>query len=166
MADLSLRKQAEDIAALYTPPGTGRWSEVGDESTVRTLLEAAEDGLRDSDAAAAAGISAETLRLWRQRAELGPDSAYGALFSALKEAKARGKHWHLRNIKRHAHREWTASAWTLERTDPEQFGKRDADSSQPKVIVQIGVRDGDVSVNVMTPSPSSLPALGEGEQIP
>lgn len=163
MDSATLRRQAEDIAALYQPPPTGRWSEVGDESTIRTLLEAAEDGLKDSDAAAAAGINPETLRLWRQRADLQPDSAYAALFSALKEAKARGKHWHLRNIKRHSAKEWTASAWTLERTDPEQFGKREQDGNTPKVIVQIGVRDGDVQVSL---SPTPQGQLSESSQNP
>lgn len=76
----------------------------------------------------------------------------------MKSAKAKGKRWHLQNIQRHSIDEWTASAWTLERTDPEQFALRKDDSSTPKVIVQIGVQNGDVQV-AFTPTSSGQPPL-------
>lgn len=140
---------AEQIASRYVPPAGGGWSEIGNVQAVMMLLQASANGLKPHDACLAAGISTSTLNRWMKRAEEEPDSAYAALAQAIKEARAKGKLWHLQNIQRHALAEWTASAWTLERTDPEQFALRKDNSDTPKVVVQIGAGAQDVKVGVL-----------------
>jgi hypothetical protein len=83
---------------------------------------------------------------------------------AVKEARARGKLAVLKRISAASEKPqfWTAGAWMLERTDPEQFALRKDNADTPKVIVQIGAGAGDVKVGVMLVSPpgSSLPSEG------
>jgi hypothetical protein len=163
LADQQAAAAAQQIASKYQPPETGGWSEIGDPFVIRNLLEGMALGLKQHDACQAAGISTDTLSRWLKRAETEPDSPHAALAEALKVAKSKGKRWHLENIQRHSVTEWTASAWTLERTDPEQFALRKDDNNSPKVIVQIGVQGNDVSVMV---SPTPQGQLGEGQQNP
>lgn len=126
---------------------------------IRTLLEGVALGLKNHDACLAAGISTDTLLRWLKRAEHEPESAYATLADAMKSARAKGKRWHLENIQRHSVTEWTASAWTLERTDPEQFALRKDDKTQPAVIVQIGAGAQDVRVGVLVQAESFSPAV-------
>jgi hypothetical protein len=50
---------------------------------------------------------------------------------------------------------WAAPATWLERKFPQKYGRRQDENDSPKVIVQIGVKDSDVKVNVLTAA--SLP---------
>jgi hypothetical protein len=163
---VSLAARAAAIAEQYhrelPADYVGRHAAIADKSTIETLFRAVSAGLNQRDSCAAAGISPRTFQHWQERAESEPDSAFSALFADLKAAKAAGKLAHLENIKKHSAKEWTASAWTLERTDPEQFGKRDSDSSAPRVVVQIGVRDGDVQV-ALSPTQTALSPGSESE---
>jgi hypothetical protein len=163
LADKQAELAAAQISARYTPPEHGGWSEIGDPLIIRTLLEGIALGLKNHDACQAAGIYVGTLTRWLKRAEAEPESAYAALAEAMKSARAKGKAWHLANIQRHSVSEWTASAWTLERTDPEQFALRKETTDGPKVIVQIGAGSGDVQVNVVQAGAGSetLPASVE-----
>jgi hypothetical protein len=139
----------------------GKHAALAQSDVLETLFRAVSAGLNQRDSCAAAGISPDTFQRWMKMADAEPDGAHAVLAADLKAARAAGKLAHLENIKKHSAKEWTASAWTLERTDPEQFGKRDADSSQPKVVVQIGVRDGDVQVAL---SPAVPVVQSEGQQ--
>lgn len=164
MDSVTLTKRAEEIAAQYLSElpqdYVGKHSSIADKHVIANLFRAIAAGLNQRDSCAAAGIHPVTFQRWMQLAEQQPESAYAALAADLKEAKAAGKVWHLENIKRHAQKEWTASAWTLERTDPEQFGKRQDDSQAPKVVVNIGVRGEDVQVSL---SPPATPLVSEGQ---
>jgi hypothetical protein len=161
----TFKQRAQAIADQYVSelPADycSRHSAIADYDVLETLFRAVSAGLNQRDSCAAAGIHPTTFQRWMNAAEDEPTSAYAALAADLKAARAAGKLAHLENIKKHSAKEWTASAWTLERTDPEQFGKRDAESSQPKVVVQIGVKDGDVTVAL---SPNNPPVLSEGGQ--
>jgi hypothetical protein len=163
----TLQRRAEEIARQYLSslPAdyVGKYSVIADKHTIETLFRAVMAGLNQRDSCAAAGISTDTFQRWMREAEANPTSAYAALSADLKEAKAAGKLSHLENIKKHSLKEWTASAWTLERTDPEQFGKRADDNQAPKVVVQIGVQGQDVQVTL---SPPEQRQLGESTQIP
>jgi hypothetical protein len=165
MDSAQLQRRAQEIADQYerSLPAdyVGRHSALATAGVIETLFRAVSAGLNTKDSCAAAGVSTRTYYNWQQLAEADPDSAHGVFFADLKAARAAGKLAHLENIKKHSAKEWTASAWTLERTDPEQFGKRDSDSSAPKVVVQIGVREGDVSVSL---SPAFPQQLGESTQ--
>lgn len=157
---------ARQIASQYQAPAQGGWSEIGDPLVIRFLLESFASGLKAADACASAGIHTDTLTRWMKRAEVEPDSPHAALAEAIKSAKALGKRWHLDNIRRHSLKEWTASAWTLERTDPEQFALRKEDNNAPRVVVNIGVKDGDVTVVTQELSPPSNAPASETLQIP
>nr|DAL14497.1 MAG TPA_asm: putative terminase small subunit [Caudoviricetes sp.] len=47
------------------------------------------------------------------------------LLERMTAAQARGQMEHIKNIKEQAKEDWRASAWFLERTDPENYGRRD-----------------------------------------
>lgn len=91
------------------------------------------------DAAAAAGISERAVHGWRSRGEEWLEQADEAgeaievpesevpfvqFAQALQKARGQATVYHLSNIRRHALVNWTASAWYLERTQPEVYGKR------------------------------------------
>ncbi len=169
MADTSLvpSKDATAIADSYLaslPDGyASRYSALGDEATIHTLLDAAEHGLNDKSCCEAAGISTRTLTRWHAEAAADPSSAHGLFVDALKTARARGKLALLGKIKAAADKPqfWTAAAWTLERTDPEQFALRKDNADGPKVVVQIGAGAGDVQVAVAVVSPPRIESGSE-----
>ncbi len=43
---------------------------------------------------------------------------------------------------------WAAGMTVLERKFPDKWGRRPEDSSTPRIVVQIGVKDGDVQVQL------------------
>lgn len=146
--------QSEYLASLPENYAS-RYSALASESTIAILLDAAESGLNATSSCAAAGISLRTLQRWQQDAEANPDSPQGLFVAALKHARAHGQRHLLKKIREAGEKPqfWAANAWTLERTDPEQFAlRKDTDSSAPKVIVQIGASVADVKIAVV-PSP-------------
>lgn len=162
-----LKAQAEAIAEHYLrdmkPTHVGRLSELADVDTVDVLLRGAALGLNNTDCARAARISPETLRTWIQRGSAEPDSPFGTFLEVMQQARSYGKLQALEQIAAAGQlpQFWTANAWRLERTDPEQFAKRQDDANTPKVIVQIGARDSDVTVNVpsLQPQPTAVEVL-------
>jgi hypothetical protein len=165
----SLTAKAHAIADQYLAaiPGTynGRYSEIADPTVIQTIFEAISAGLKDKAACEAAGISTSTFLSWQRRAETEPDSAFHAFCEELKQLRQLRKVRILKRLEKASEKEqyWTAGAWLLERTEPEEFALRKDDSNSPKVIVQIGTKDGDISVSL---SPISQGQLGEGQQNP
>lgn len=146
--------EAEHIRAQYLAelPAdyVGRHSELGQPHVVATLLRCARNGLNQQRACEAAGIHHVTLQRWLKRAEDEPQSAFANFVRALKTAKAVGQSTLLQRIEKAGQKDqhWTANAWLLERTDPEQFALRKDDASVPKVVVQVGVQQGQIAVQV------------------
>lgn len=133
---------AEAISQQYLQnPPAGRYSELADADVIRTLFHATELGLNNLSACDAAGIDRTTFQRWSQRAELEPESAYASFARELKRLRRVGQLELLNRIKVASEKPqfWTAAAWTLERTDPEQFALRKDDAQVPKVVVNIGV---------------------------
>lgn len=151
----NLHAAAEDIANQYLasipPTYDGRYSEIAKPDVVETLLKGFSAGLKPADCCEAAGIHPVTLTRWQAKAEAAPDSAYASFVTALKKARAAGKLALLEKIAKAGEKPqfWAANAWTLERTDPEQFALRKDNADTPKVIVQIGAGAGDVKVGVL-----------------
>jgi hypothetical protein len=88
-----------------------------------TLLAA---GNYDETAARAAGISPRTLREWLHRGLSGRkrDEPYARLRAELEEARATGEASHVARIaKAAADGDWKASAFFLERSYPERWGR-------------------------------------------
>jgi hypothetical protein len=165
----TLTAKAHDIASQYLAsiPGTyhGRYSEIADPDVVATIFKGVSAGLKDKAACEAAGIHLRTLSAWLAKAEAAPDSAYGQFFEELKACRQQRKVRLLNRLEKASElpQYWTAGAWLLERTEPEEFALRKDDSNSPKVIVQIGTKDGDISVSL---SPVHQGQLGEGQQNP
>jgi hypothetical protein len=163
---LSLTEKAHAIADQYLAaiPGTynGRYSEIADPDVITAIFEAIAAGLKDSAACQAAGIDPTTFQRWVKRAEAEPDSAYAAFAAELKVLRQQRKVRILKRLEKASEspQYWTAGAWLLERTEPEEFALRKDDSNSPKVIVQIGTKDGDISVSL---SPVNQGQLGEGQ---
>lgn len=103
------------------------------------------------------------LRVGEADSEQGHTSPEAVFWHTLKTAEAQGeitvgRRWQLGG------KDWPAYATWNERKNPERWAKRSDDTNGPKVIVQIGVRDSDVQVNVtsVSPAPTSLsPSLSD-----
>ena len=155
-----LRAQAEQIAGLYEtrPPQVGHPSTLSDPDKVQQFLAAISDGNYRETAAKLAGIPKSTLYNWLKLAEAGNEAAI-AFSDALEKAEAYAESKAVRNTLRAGElpQFWAANMTYLERKYPEKWGRRQDDSSAPKVIVQIGIKDSDVSISTVSPQPSAMP---------
>jgi hypothetical protein len=161
----SLAEQAQLIASLYQPPETGRHSDIGSQTTVQQFLEAVGDGNYIETAAKLAGLSKQSVYEWikrGQQAETPAEAAFKVFADAVEKAEARAEAKMLANVRRASElpQFWAAGMTVLERRHPDRWGKRQDDSSVPKVVVNIGVGAGDVQVGVINatfaPPTSSL----------
>lgn len=163
----SLAEQAQTIAALYQPPHVGRPSDIGSESTVQQFLEAVGDGNYIETAAKLAGLSKVSVYEWLKRAQSNEpgNDAFKAFANALEKAEARAEAKMLANVRRASElpQFWAAGMTVLERRHPDRWGKRQDDSSQPKVVVNIGVGSGDVRVGIAL-SPGNINDLACANQ--
>lgn len=153
----SLAEQAQTIADLYSPPAVGRPSDIGSSSTVQQFLEAIGEGNYVETAAKLAGLSKQVVYNWIKRGHAG-ESPFDAFVDALEKAEARAEA-HLVRLQRKAAEAgpqyWPAAATQLERRHPDRWGKRQDDTQAPRVVVQIGVGQGEVKVGLAL-SPSTF----------
>jgi hypothetical protein len=163
----ALTRKAHEIADQYLanipPTYNGKYSEIAEPDVIAAIFKGISAGLKDVQACEAAGIDRTTLNRWLRRAEDEPDSAFSTFAYELKACRQQRKVRLLQRLEKASElpQYWTAGAWLLERTEPEEFALRKDDSQAPKVIVQIGVQGQDVSVTL---SPLEQRAIGEGEQ--
>lgn len=92
-----------------------------DDDTWRVLVDTMGATMRWSAAADAAGISRQTMRVWRRRAESG-EEPYARLVTEMKQAKAGHQRYLMEQLQEQGERSWQAVAWLLERTAPEEYG--------------------------------------------
>lgn len=149
MDSLAVRVQAEQIAASVVP-AIGRPVLESDVETVQKLLAALTDGNYLQVACRVAGISPQTYYNAKQRAEAGSEAAK-LLMEAVEIAQSQAEadivsHW--RKAVAAGPQYWAAGATFLERRAPDRWGKRQDDTSTPKVVVQIGTGSGDVQIHV------------------
>lgn len=124
-----------DVCQLHAErkPGTGLLLTDATADRIAGLLRA---GNYDAVAARAVGVSPRTLRDWLQRGRtstLPTDDAYRDLAERVDRARAEGEALHVTRIVRAAEDDWHASAWFLERSYPERWGRvspRPADSGR------------------------------------
>lgn len=117
---------------------------------IKLVAKGIGDGLSNVDACAMADITQTTFYEWLQRSGAG-ESPFTEFSEAIKKAQVKAKQEHLKNIKRAGKVTWQASAWTLERKYPEEFGQKvqhQGDAEKPLVI------------RVIRDSPKTLPDTG------
>jgi hypothetical protein len=160
MPDLALI--AADIANAYQPPHTGSLSRIGEADTVQQLLEALNDGNYLETAAELAGLSKASVYTWFKRGEAG-EEPYKTFTDACKRATARAEAAEVKKVRTAGEdpRFWAASMTYLERRHPDRWARRSEDSNSPKVIVQIGVKDSDVQVQIATGYAESAKPLSD-----
>ncbi len=161
----SLETQAEQLATSYRPPPVGRPSRLGDVDAIRELLKQLSLGNRREVACAMADISFGSLNLWIAKAKDtdDPESPERSFYELLQKAEALAEARVVGNVLRASEKEqfWAAGMTYLERKHPEAWGRRTEDGNSPKVIVQIGVQQQEVSVTFASaPSLSPASALG------
>lgn len=164
---LTLRVQAEQIANAVTP-SVGHPPVIGDANKVQLFLASLADGNYRETAIKVAGMSKQTLYNTIKRAEAG-DVAAMAFVDAMEKAEAQAEAEIVRNVRTASKlpQFWAAGMTLLERKNPEKWGRRQDDSSTPKVIVQIGANTSDVTVNIasLSPVPHNDLACAEPSQV-
>lgn len=80
--------------------------------TISIILSAISEGLTQREASALAGISEDTLSLWKQ------DSDFS---EQIRQKQIENKLRHIKVINKASERDWKASAWLLERKYKEEF---------------------------------------------
>lgn len=151
---LDLAAVSQAIATAYQPPqGAGRPSAIADPASLQIFLAELEHGVHLEPAAQLAGLAPNTVRAWLKRGEDG-EKPFDLFLLAFKRAQGAIEARVTKNIIRASEdsRFWAAGATYLERTHPDRWARRSDDSSAPKVVVQIGVRDSDVQVSIQGPT--------------
>lgn len=149
---LTLRVQAEQIADAYPSHLPGHHSYLANPDKLQVFLAAIQDGNYRETSCKLAGFSKMALKRWLDKAEAGDEAAM-AFRDALEKAEATAESETVRNVRAASKlpQFWAAGMTYLERKHPERWGRRQEDSAAPKVIVQIGARDSDVTINVLSP---------------
>jgi hypothetical protein len=125
-------------------------------TTGELIVLAVRSGLFRAEAARAARVSRTTIHNWEERGEDAiaaaqehveegqqvtpadvPESErpYVEFALDLDQAEAEVEGWHVRNIKRHAEKDWKASSWWLARKHPERWGVREHPDNSGGVTV-------------------------------
>lgn len=141
--------EAQYIASLHRQD-EGRPSALTDVFRVQKVLRLIGDGNYIETACLAAGFSRTTLHNWKKKAEQGEIAAI-AFVNALEKAQAIAEADAVDDVRRAGKagpQFWAASATRLERRHPDRWGKRPEAVDTPRVVVQIGVKDGDVQVQL------------------
>lgn len=111
------------------------------EDKITAIRSALEDGHYREVACRLAGIDRKTLLNWLKRGEREKSGLYRDLYLAVDKAEAKAEEFHLKNIKTASAKNWSASAWYLERKHPERWAKRDpgpGDDGPKDEVVVIG----------------------------
>lgn len=84
---------------------------------VKRIVKAIADGNTHKVACAIGGIDPATFYRWME--------THSDFCETVKKAEAEAEAFHVDRIKLHSFRNWQASAWMLERRNPEEWGKKD-----------------------------------------
>lgn len=129
-----------------------------DKEVVNTITKALKAGCTKKDACTLASISEQTFYRWLREGEKAIEGSTAYQFcESIKKAIAEARARNVTIIQKHAVNNWTAAAWWLERTDPENWGKRDrvemtgADGGamEMRVISETEITDAEI-VEIMT----------------
>ena len=151
---------------------TGRPSKFNDQYKEK-ILQGIRLGLEPSRACVLAGLTFETLNIWRAKALNDKLPDYIAFFEDIEKAKVEHEAIHLRNIHEAASGgTWTASAWTLERMFPDRYSLKtrteitgkDGGPVQQEIKV-ISTSDILKALEIITviPNEQQMAAIGHGD---
>ena len=147
----------EDIELVGEPTELGRPSKL-DETTIKRLNTALKIGLSQKKSALFSGISETTFYRWQRRYHKideacggDPDNIKNAddlelweFWQSLKKAKVEGEINHLGVITKAAENGvWQASAWFMERSNPEEWGKREKnqlEDGKDEEVIKVEIR--------------------------
>jgi hypothetical protein len=99
-----------------------------------------ENGNTNKDAVLLSGITEAAFYKWKEIANRIKDAGrldreanylYFYLLESIKKAESKFRAYHISNINAASKKEWTASAWMLERRYPNEFGKRGVEIEVP-----------------------------------
>ena len=119
------------------------------------LFNALIDGNYRETAAKMTGITNRAIQIWMQRADEG-DERYDAFANVVRAAEALAESNAVRNVRAAGKdaRFWAAEMTWLERRYPDKWGRRQEDAGAPKVVVNIGVKESDVQIQLTSTEPS------------
>lgn len=98
------------------------------------ILELIRLGLTYEKACLAVGIDRGTLGRWMRRGEAAKSGKFFTFRVAIEKARAEGEVAHVQNIVTAGEIHWTASAWWLERTNFERWGKKQTIKFDPGLL--------------------------------
>jgi len=101
----------------------GRKSKLTPELQSR-LVQSISEGNTIENSCNRCNIHPDTFYSWMQRANDDPANVYTAFSTAIKSARAEAEAYHVANIKKAGDKIWTASAWYLERSNPDKWALR------------------------------------------
>ncbi len=104
------------------------------QQTIVTYLKA---GNYVETAAAAAGISKETIYAWLKRGAKAKKGIHREFSDAIEKALAEGEILAVRSILEADEKQWQARAWWLERRRPDRWGRKERVDLNVKGTVQI-----------------------------
>lgn len=93
---------------------------------IKELCKYISNGLSQKDSCCLCDIDESTFYIWKKKAEGQTKGLYFEFIQSLKKATARHKAWHISNIRKASEKNWTASAWILERKYFKEFGRKQA----------------------------------------
>jgi transposase len=105
-------------------PGPGRPSKLS-EALIKEICEYVRKGNYIETAAAAAGISKQTLYAWMKAGAREEDPLAVEFLDAYKKADAEAEAANVQLIRTQARKNWQAAAWFLERKHPDKWGRKD-----------------------------------------
>lgn len=73
------------------------------------------------------GLGYRTIFRYLAAGEASEASPYRQFWQDVKAAHGNLESWHIQNIRNHAEKQWTASAWYLERSNPDRWGLKKAE---------------------------------------
>lgn len=123
--------------------GPGRPTKLTPE-VARTIADYVKAGNYIETAAAAAGISKQTLYSWMKagaRATAGPHREF---LDAVEKAQAESEVTDVLRISVAAKSQWQAAAWRLERKNPDRWGRKDR--QEPHEVKVVGAKGGAVEM--------------------
>lgn len=82
-------------------------------ATIKIIFDAIADGLTQRDASILAGISEDTLSLWKRQ--------ISDFSEQIRQKEIECKRKHIKNIEKASEKSWQASAWWLERKYKNEF---------------------------------------------